>query len=91
MCKPESQDRSAVTLAEIDARVAAAIPANFVVVPQIRFDFEGFFALAISLGMQDPVARQEWVLKELDRFVEYVSAISPGDRLISQLPPGTSS
>jgi len=83
----ESKD---LTIAELDARLLAAVPEGMVVIPMIRFDFEGWIALAYCLGIQSPIERQEWVMARFNELVTYIRDLRSDDTIVSSLRPDPS-
>ena len=75
-----------MTIADLEARLLAAVPEGMVIIPMVRFDFEGWLTLAYCLGIQSPIERQEWVMARFHEMVAYITNLRSDDALAGPFP-----
>lgn len=82
-----SEEEQAMRAQEAQARIDASIPQGILIVPHIRFDYEGYYSLAVNLLHLPLEDAQAFVERQLQHLVEMVNSLKPGDTVISALPP----
>jgi hypothetical protein len=82
--RSESPINEKLDYAAMQQRLDEAVAKNLTIIPHVRFDFEGWDAVAYQiLGLRDPLERQQWVLREFEHMVLYLSDLKAGDIAVS--------
>ncbi len=70
---------------DLEQQIQDSIKMGYVIIPHIRFDFDGMYTFARSRLNLSPKKSLNWVQSQFSLLREYITSLTPDDSIISPM------